>query len=228
MPGYGQFCPVAKAMEILDERWTMLVVRELLLGSTHFNELRRGLPRMSPALLSKRLHTLERVGIIERSGPTARPAYTLTTKGRELSTVVDALGAWGVRWIGELGERDLDPHLLMWDMRRTIPVERWPRSRTVLAVEFADTAPRTSRWWIVVAGDDVDVCDVDPGHVTAATVRTTLRALTAVWRGDLSWPTALRSGAVTVDGPPTTRRQVPEWLGQSLLSAVPRPAGVAG
>ncbi len=228
MPGYGQFCPVAKAMEILDGRWTMLVVRELLLGSTHFNELRRGLPRMSPALLSKRLHTLERVGVVERTGPPSRSAYTLTTKGRELSTVVDALGAWGVRWIGELGEQDLDPHLLMWDMRRTIPVARWPRSRTVLAVEFADTPVRTSRWWIVVAGDDVDVCDFDPGHATTATVRTTLRALTAVWRGDLTWATALRSGAVAVEGEPAARRQVPERLGQSVLSAVPRPTGLAG
>lgn len=224
MPGYGQFCPVSKAMEILDERWTMLVVRELLLGSTHFNELRRGLPRMSPALLSKRLHTLERAGIVERAGTASRPAYLLTTKGRELSQVVDALGVWGVRWVGELGEHDLDPHLLMWDIRRRIPVARWPRVRTTVAVEFADVSARVSRWWVVVAGEDVDVCDVDPGHEPVATVSTTLRALTAVWRGDLSWAAALRSGAVDVIGPVPARRQVPEWFGQSRLAAVPRPA----
>jgi len=117
MSGYGQFCPVAKAMELLDERWTMLVVRELLLGSRHFNDLRRGVPKMSPALLSKRLKSLTRAGVVEREEIDGRTTYSLTECGKELADVVEALGAWGVRWIGELGEEDLDPHLLMWDMR---------------------------------------------------------------------------------------------------------------
>ena len=125
MSGYGQFCPVAKAMELLDERWTMLVVRELLLGSRHFNDLRRGVPKMSPALLSKRLKSLARAGVVERGEIDGRTTYSLTECGKELADVVEALGAWGVRWIGELGEEDLDPHLLMWDMRRTIPVDTW-------------------------------------------------------------------------------------------------------
>ena len=110
MSGYGQFCPVAKAMELLDERWTLLVVRELLLGSRHFNDLRRGVPKMSPALLSKRLKSLARAGVVERAEIDGRTTYSLTDCGKELATVVDALGAWGVRWIGELGEEDLDPH----------------------------------------------------------------------------------------------------------------------
>ena len=109
MSGYGQFCPVAKAMELLDERWTMLVVRELLLGSRHFNDLRRGVPKMSPALLSKRLKSLTRAGVVERAEIDGRTTYSLTQCGQELAEVVDALGAWGVRWIGELGEDDLDP-----------------------------------------------------------------------------------------------------------------------
>lgn len=127
MSTYGQFCPVAKAMELLDERWTLLVVRELLLGSTHFNDLRRGVPKMSPALLSKRLKSLTRAGVLERTEIDGRATYSLTPCGQELAGVVTALGAWGVRWIGELGEEDLDPHLLMWDMRRTIPIDAWPR-----------------------------------------------------------------------------------------------------
>ena len=139
MSGYGQFCPVAKAMELLDERWTLLVVRELLLGSRHFNDLRRGVPKMSPALLSKRLKSLTRAGVVERAEIDGRTTYSLTECGKELAEVVDALGAWGVRWIGELGEEDLDPHLLMWDMRRTIPIAEWPRSRT--------TWPSTSTTW---------------------------------------------------------------------------------
>lgn len=224
MTSYGQFCPVAKAMEVLDERWTMLVVRELLEGSTHFNELRRGLPRMSPALLSKRLRTLERAGVVQRDVRASRTSYHLTPAGKELAAVVDALGEWGVRWIGELGDEDLDPHLLLWDLRRKVPVEQWPRTRTVLALVFGDVEPAQSSWWLVVSGGEVDVCDSDPGYEATATVRTGLRTLTAIWRGDLSWETALRDGRVDVSGPTAVRRQVPAWIGQSRLAGVPRPA----
>jgi DNA-binding HxlR family transcriptional regulator len=222
MPSYGQFCPVAKAMEVLDERWTLLVVRELLLGSTRFNELRRGVPKMSPALLSKRLRALERAGVVARTEEGGRSSYALTASGLELKPVVDALGAWGVRWVGELGQEDLDPHLLMWDLRRTLPVDRWPRARTVVAVRF-DDVPKARDWWICVNGDDVDVCDDDPGFEVAATVATSLHTLTGVWRGDLSWVQAIRTGKLRLDAPDGVRRQVPEWIGQSLLSAVPRP-----
>src|ERR1700737_4615692 len=111
MSSYGQFCPVAKAMELLDERWTMLVVRELLLGSKHFNDLRRGVPKMSPALLSKRLQTLTRAGVVQRTEVNGRRSYALSVCGRELNYIVQALSVWGVRWIIELGDKDLDPHL---------------------------------------------------------------------------------------------------------------------
>jgi DNA-binding HxlR family transcriptional regulator len=224
MSGYGQFCPVAKAMELLDERWTMLIVRELLAGSTRFNDLRRGVPKMSPALLSKRLQTLTRANVVARSDADGRPSYTLTPSGKELAEVVEALGAWGVRWIGELGEQDLDPHLLMWDIRRTIPLEAWPRSRTTLAFHLDGVAPKASRWWLVVAAGAADVCDFDPGHEIAGTVETSLRTLTQVWRGDVSWQGALLDGSVAVSGPSDVRRAVPSWLGQSRLAQVPRPA----
>ncbi len=224
MTTYGQFCPIAKAMEVLDERWTLLVVRELLLGSSHFNDLRRGNPKMSPALLSKRLRSLERAGVVRRTEVNGRSAYELTPSGRELRPVVDALGAWGVRWVGELGEQDLDPHLLMWDVRRTVPVGAWPRERTVLAFRFGDVAPKVGRWWLCVTGNDVDVCDYDPGFDVTATVDTTLRTMTEIWRGDLDWTEALRSGLVSIDGPNEVSRNVPAWLGQSLLSGVARPA----
>ncbi len=224
MSSYGQFCPVAKAMEVLDERWTLLVVRELLEGSSQFNEIRRGVPRMSPALLSKRLRTLVRAGILTRSADGGRVTYTLTDCGRELYGVVNALGEWGVRWIGELGQEDLDPHLLMWDMRRKVPIDAWPRARTVVAIRFDDVAPTASAWWIVVADGRADLCDYDPGFDVAATVETSLRTLTAVWRGDLSWPQALKAKHVEVRGPEMARRAVPRWLGQSPLAAVARPA----
>ncbi|GAB2610783.1 winged helix-turn-helix transcriptional regulator [Pseudactinotalea suaedae] len=224
MATYGQFCPVAKAMEVLDERWTLLVVRELLYGSTHFNELRRGVPKMSPALLAKRLRSLERVGVVQRRDEGGRSSYVLSQSGRELAGVVEALGTWGLRWIGELGEEDLDPHLLMWDMKRKLPVQEWPRARTVLALRFTDVTPTSARWWIVVNGGEVDICDFDPGFEVTAGVSTGLRSLVQVWRGDRSWPEALRSGEVVVDGPSLVRRELPRWLGQSELASVPRPA----
>lgn len=224
MSAYGQFCPVAKAMELLDERWTLLVVRELLEGSAHFNDLRRGVPRMSPALLSKRLKALVRAGVVEHSEVDGRAGYSLTECGRELSGVVDALGAWGVRWVGEIGDDDLDPHLLMWDIRRHLPLDRWPRARTTVAFRLDGVAPRASRWWLVVSEGNADVCDFDPGYDVAATVSADLRILTLIWRGDLTWSRALADGSVVVAGDGESRKAWPDWVGQSKIAAIPRPA----
>ena len=224
MSTYGQFCPVAKAMELLDERWTLLVVRELLRGSAHFNDLRRGVPKMSPALLSKRLRSLARAGVIERSEIDGRTSYSLTECGQELAGVVDALGSWGVRWIGELGEQDLDPHLLMWDMRRTIPITNWPRSRTTVAFVLDGVAPKASRWWLTVSDGQADVCDFDPGYEPAGTVQTDLRTLVEIWRGGVGWARAVLDGSVALSGSADVRRAIPKWLGQSTAAAVPRPA----
>jgi DNA-binding HxlR family transcriptional regulator len=222
--GYGQFCPMSKAMELLDERWTLLVVRELLLGSCHFNELRRGVPRMSPALLSKRLKSLTRAGVVERTEIDGRTTYSLTECGRELGPVVDALGRWGVRWVGELGEKDLDPHLLMWDIHRTIAIDAWPRSRTTVAFRLDGVAARASRWWLVVADGQADVCDFDPGYEVTGTVETSLMMLTRIWRGDVGWSHAVLDGSVAVSGPAEVRRAIPAWIGQGLKASVPRPA----
>lgn len=216
---YGQFCPVSKAMEVLDERWTMLVVREMLLGSTRFNELRRGVPRMSPALLSKRLASLERAGVVRREGSGVRTSYHLTQAGEELGPIVDALGVWGMRWASELGDQDLDPHLLFWDMRRTTPVEKWPRERrTTVAFELDDVPPKVARWWLVVSGGETDVCDFDPGFEVDARVLTGLRPLTHVWRSDWSWPSALRKGVVRIEAPTELRRALPDMIGHSNVA----------
>ncbi|MFE0748559.1 winged helix-turn-helix transcriptional regulator [Gordonia sp. NPDC058843] len=224
MTSYGQFCPVAKAMELLDERWTILIIRELLLGSRHFNELRRGVPKMSPALLTKRLRTLERAGVVNRAEVGGRSVYTLTTMGEELTTVVEALSAWGIRWIGELGDADLDPHLLMWDMHRTVPIDRWPRRRTMVQFTFRDVIGKASTWWLVVAGGEAQVCDFDPGYELDVTVVTDLRTLTEIWRGDIDWRLALANDRVEILAPADVARDVPSWIGQSISSAVPRPA----
>ena len=218
MTSYGQFCPVAKAMEVLDERWTMLIVRELLSGSSRFNELRRGLPRMSPALLTTRLRSLERVGLVRRSMNGGHASYELTKPGLELRDVVQSLGLWGLRWIGELGEKDLDPHLLFFDISRTISLDDWPRSRTVSEFHFSDVAGPAARWWFIVSADEVDVCDYDPGFEVAATMLTSLLTLTRLWRGDIVWSRAAGAGDISVIGPEHVRRSVPQWLGQMSLA----------
>lgn len=224
MASYGQFCPVAKTMELLDERWTVLVIRELLAGSTHFNELRRGNPKMSPALLSKRLRTLERAGVIDRMVDDGRSRYVLTEAGQELRPAVDALAVWGLRWIGQLGEEDLDPHLLMWDMKRTISLQAWSRRRTVVLMQFDDVAGPVARWWVCANGDELDICDFDPGFEVDATIRTSLRVMTEIWRVDLSWPQALRCEAVELSGPQELRTALPQMIGHMAAAAgVSRP-----
>lgn len=219
MPEYGQFCPVSKAAALLDQRWTLLVIRELLMGSHQFNEIRRGVPRMSPTLLSRRLRELDRAGVIRRS-PDGR--YTLTVAGEELRPVVMALGTWGTRWL-ELTDDDLDPKLLVWDIRRSVDLASLPVGRTVLHLRFNDADPAERHWWIVLSRDGVDACDYDPGYEVVGTLETDLRTATEVWRGDQSWESAQRSGRLTLVGPRSVRQSVPTWFGQSAFAAVARP-----
>lgn len=222
MTSYSQFCPVAKAMELLDERWTLLVVREMLAGSRHFNDIRRGVPRMSPALLSKRLRRLTQAGLVERRDHGGRTSYVLTPAGEELRPAVEALGQWGARWVPELGDEDLDPHLLLWDMHRSLDTANMPDERTTLGFHFTDVVPAAARWWLVVDRDAVDVCDVDPGHPVTLVVRTSLRTLVDLWRGEITWTDASDRG-LTVDGPPWADHALPRWLKLSPFAAVPRP-----
>jgi DNA-binding HxlR family transcriptional regulator len=211
MPGYGQFCPVAKTMELLDERWTVLVLREMLAGSHHFNEIRHGVPRISPALLSKRLRTLVRAGIVFRRDDGNRARYDLTPGGRALEPVIMALGEWGMRWRTQLGDDDLDPHLLMWDMHRNLDRAALPGGRVVLAFRFTDVEPAS--WWIVVdEGGDVDLCDFDPGFQVDVATASTLLTMVRIWRGELPWRQALRDNVLTLEGTRAARAAFPHWL----------------
>jgi hypothetical protein len=143
--------------------------------------------------------------------------------GRELAPIIELIGQWGTRWVPELGDEDLDPHLLMWDMHRRIDLDAVPDGRTTLLFSFADVATSDRDWWLVIGRDGVDVCDFDPGYDVRATIRTTLRSMIEVWRGDLGWGHALRSGELAVDGDETARRALPRWLMLSVFATVPRP-----
>ena len=193
------------------------------MGSRRFNELRRGLPRISPTLLSKRLHQLTRAGVVERQHAGGDVAYVLTPAGQELRPVVEALGVWGTRWVGELGDEDLDPKLLLWDMHRHIDHSTVPAPRTVIRFCFPDLPRQSGQWWLVITPTDADVCDADPGHDVSVTVTASLRTLVRVWRGDVTWAQAIGSRAVEVDGPTLLRRSLPGWFTLSTFAAVPRP-----
>lgn len=223
---YGQFCPVAQAAEVVAEPWMPLVLRELLCGSTRFNELRRGVPRMSPSLLSKRLTELERAGIVRREeGQGQAVHYRLTAAGSELRPVIEALGVWGKRWMPtELDEDDLDATLLMWDLQRRVVHDELPQEQTVIHFYFSDAEEGARRFWLVLEGETADLCLKDPGHEVDLRIEADLGTFTAVWLGDLSWSDALTAGGLEVVGPTHLRRALPEWLGLSLFAAVDRRA----
>lgn len=227
MSTYGQFCPVALASEILTRRWTPLVIRELLSGSTRFNELRRGVPKMSPSLLSTRLDELREAGIVVRrkSGEDHYPEYRLTRAGEELRPIVEALGVWGRRWVsGDLGEAELDVELLMWDVRRRIDVTKAPPGRTVVRFHFRDQPEEQRDYWIVVEeGGTVDLCWKDPGYEVDLHVDTDVVTMTGVWVGDFRFAEVLRRGEVRLRGRTELRRSFPEWLGLSLFAEVELP-----
>jgi hypothetical protein len=151
--------------------------------------------------------------------------YLLTEAGEELRPVVQALGTWGIRWIGELGDEDLDPKLLLWDMHRNIDLDAVPDGRTVVNFRFPDVPAGTRDWWLVITRDETDVCDEDPGYDVAVSVTTPLRTMVRIWRGDTAWLDALRAGTVQVQGPAALRRAVPDWFTLSDFAPVPRPVG---
>lgn len=221
---YKQFCPVAMASEVLCSRWTMIVVRELVCGSTRFNDLKRGVPRMSPALLSKRLKDLELAGVVQRvasGGKAAGYEYRLTPAGRELEPIVKAMGFWGQRWVETAPTlQNLDPELLMWDMRRSVNVATLPRQRTVVQFTYTDRPEKKRSYWLVVeANGMVDVCSIDPGFEVDLYVTTDLRTMTAIWLGLTTIHAETENDRLTVVGDTALERTMPTWLGLSSFAA---------
>jgi DNA-binding HxlR family transcriptional regulator len=216
--GYKQFCPLAMAAEVLCTRWTMVLLRELIAGSTRFNDLRRGVPKMSPTLLSQRLKQLEESGIVDRTqipGEHGVYEYRLTPAGQDLHEVVIAMGMWGQKWVeSSLSLKNLDPSLLMWDMRRNLNPDPLPDRRVVIQFLYHDLPSTKRDWWVVVEADGtVDLCWADPGFEVDAYVRTDLRTMTAIWMGvtDLQ----AERDKVEITGPREISSTMQTWLGPS-------------
>jgi DNA-binding HxlR family transcriptional regulator len=221
MKGYGQFCPVAKATEVLGEKWTPLIIRELLCAPQSFNNLRKGMPLMSPSLLSSRLKSLEAAGVISKGKTTSGISYSLTEAGEELRPIVGQLGVWGQRWArGELSKKDLDPSLLMWDMHRRIDTTLFPKERRVLRFEFVDWPPKQRLFWLVVNDGEVDICIKDPGYDVDLFVQTTLKTMTHIWIGDFSLAKARREKKLVVDGDGELKRSIGKWIGCGQLAGI--------
>lgn len=220
MDGYGQFCPIAKAAEVFDQRWTLLVLRELVAGSDRFNDLHRGVPRMSRTLLSKRLSQLISDGLVARRETDDGPVYELTDAGRHLEPVMDAIGEWGMRFMDSLTDEDLDPAFLLWDVRRNVDTDALPEGQTVVRLRFRGIEPELRDWWLLLSADEVDVCDEDPGFPTDIAIDTPIRTFIRVWRGDLGWNEALRDGTMRIDGQQSLRRRVPDWFQLSHFAYV--------
>jgi DNA-binding HxlR family transcriptional regulator len=217
---YGQFCPVAMAAEILCTRWTMVLLRELMAGSTRFNELRRGVPRMSPALLSQRLKELEQAGLIMRRPVRGEPGtldYRLTDAGDDLKPVIEAFGRWGQRWISsELSLTKLDVSLLMWDIRRNLDPRPLPRRRSTIAFQYPELPAGQRNWWLLVdPSAGVDLCSIDPGFDVDLYVSTDLRTMTAIWMGLETVRQAVSGRRFKITGDRKLAADIQTWLGLS-------------
>lgn len=217
---YRQFCPVSMAAEVLCTRWTVVLLRELVAGSTRFNDLRRGVPRMSPALLSQRLKELEAAGVVRRDPAPGEPGvheYRLTPAGKELEPLIEGFGMWGQRWVSsELSLEHLDVTLLMWDMRRNLDTRPLPRQRVVVQFRYPELVPaQRSSWLIVDPNGDVDLCSIDPGFDVDLFVSSDLRSMTAIWMGLDTVAAALRDGRMHLTGDQRLAGDMQTWLGLS-------------
>ena len=213
---YGQFCPVAMAAELLATRWTLVVLGEMLSGSTRFNEIRRGVPRMSSALLVKRLRQLESAGVLVH----ADDEYVLTAAGSDLAPIVQGLGRWALRWVdAECSLGNLDVRLLMWNMRRNLQPDPMPARRVVVEFRYPELPADERRFWLIVApGSPVDLCSIDPGHEVDLLVTAGLRAMTSAWMGMSTFEDELAGRRIELDGDPLLSKNFTNWVGRSGLA----------
>jgi DNA-binding HxlR family transcriptional regulator len=219
---YGQFCPVAKAAEIITTRWTPLILREMVCGSRRFNEIHRGVPLMSRTLLSRRLRELEASGIIKKAGG-ASPEYQLTEMGEELRPVIIALGAWGLKWVESAYDGDeWDAGVLMWDIRRRIDVSQLEDRRYVLQFEYDDAPAEMRLWWLVIENRSTDLCQKDPGHDVDLYFGTSVRKMARVWIGKDSLARAIEDEDIELIGDRDLIGSMKRWFKLAVVAEVTR------
>jgi DNA-binding HxlR family transcriptional regulator len=225
MKSYGQFCSIARALDLLGERWTLLIVRELLCGSRRFGEIQRGIPRISRTMLSARLRELADAGVIEPVDGAAGPEYRLTHAGQELEALVRELGTWGQRWVPrELNRGELDARALVWDIRRRVRLDALPDKPLVVCIDFADVRGAAARHYLLLRRSEVSLCTGNPGYPEELHLRAARRTLIGWWRGDLTFRQAVGAGLV-LEGPRDLVRAFPRWFERYVFAAIGPAAG---
>ncbi len=219
MKTYGQFCPLAQATQLLCERWTLIIVREMIAGSSRFSELQRGAPLLSPTLLSARLKQLVKAGVVALQDAGTSPTYHLTPAGQALRPIIEHLGIWGHHWASaNLDDTELDAGLLMWDMRRSVDAQVFPAQRVVVQFEYPDAPVGSRDWWLVSEGGEIDLCLQDTGYQVDVLIQCSLRTMTEVWTCKRLFSDAVRSRDISVKGDPRLASRLQAWLRTSALS----------
>lgn len=227
---YGQFCPIAKASEIIGEKWTILIVRELLMGSTRFNQLQRGLGLISPTILTKRLAMLDERGLVYRKRIPGQRGfeYHPTESCRELQPILLSLGDWGMRWArSNLTESDYDVQLLMLYLERSIVPEKLPGNETVIRFRFSDGGDAPD-WWIVVTGGQSDICTADPGRDVDIYFNTSVKTMTDIWMGETTYRKAISAGQLEAIGPRALTGNISSWMNNSIFTNLPAASEILG
>ena len=222
--GYGQYCPLSLALEVLGERWSLLVVSRLIDGCQRFNEIHRGVPRMSASLLSQRLAQLEHAGIVERQpAPEGRGhIYLPTEAGWDLAPIIMDLAVWGQHWSRDMTTEDLDPGFLVWSMHTRLNTEAMPPGRTVMEFEFTGAPKDCRRFWLVNTDGVVEMCLKHPGYEVTLKVMSDLRRFIEAWRGLRDLRQEIVGGHIRLEGPSEAKRAFPDWLLLSMLAPYAR------
>lgn len=218
-----QFCPIAKASDMLCEKWTLLIIRELIMGGKRFNDFQRGMAAISPTMLTKRLNELCQHGLVIRKKIPGQKGYEyfLTESGKELAPIIQQIGEWGMRWTrGQITDTELDVELLMLYLERSINPEKLPGGTTTICFNFTDLE-QLSKWWVMVDESEKDVCTVDPGKEVDIWFNTDLRTMIEIWMGDLTYKSAIREQKLQLIGPKELTANVTSWMDNSVFAEVP-------
>jgi DNA-binding HxlR family transcriptional regulator len=220
---YGQFCPIAKASEIIGEKWTILIIREILMGARRFSELQRGLGTISPTLLTRRLNHLETVGLIFRKTASGQRSheYFPTTSCEELLPILLSLGDWGMKWArSNLRAEEYDVELLMLYLQRSVQPDKLPPTETIIRFSFNDMTEKAN-WWLIADAGDIEACDKDPGKDVDVYFTTTVRAMTDIWMGKLTYRQAQKANIMSIIGHTYLVNNVTTWMANCVFSELP-------